>query len=237
VRRGFAIGAGLAAMLAACTFLNPLGTDLTGGAGDDAGADAPIAAEASVVDSGSDGGGADDAGGDAAVDAGCASGELAKPLRAFDATEADAAATSTTCNADGVLVQGDSQVAGLDRNGGNYAKIDDVAVTACVGVELAAGTDVAKVVVTASSVDKACNYACDASGACGTGDRFKLFVGTTLDALVAIADVDVAPTLATSELVPPATAPKPARFLVACRVTYGAERDDIAIDFLTARCR
>jgi len=239
------ISVAIAAMIAGCTLFTPFGTDLTSGD--------PIVIEAGAPDGttpANDAGGGTDGGtspdgatlSDAASDAGtgCAKkGDVVRPIRAFDATPPEVdAGTPSACSIDSVLVE-DGIVAGLDRNGTAYKSIDGQGIVSCIGVEMAPGVVIDRVLVRARAAGDACGGSpCDPStpGGCGSGHSFPIYVGTTAtDLVMAMNGNDVNATLQTIDVPAPATVS--ARFVVVCRSTWGLERDDIAVDSIAAICR
>jgi hypothetical protein len=226
----FALGA------TACTLFTPFGTDLT--SGEPVVADSGTSEAASAADTGTSSGTLVDASAD--VDAGdkpakCTkAGDIVRPVRAFDATPAAAAALGNTCNLQAVLVE-DGQVAGLDRKGDAYADIDGQGVVACVGVEMPEGTVIDRVLVRVSAVGNACGGACELA-TCGTGRSFPIYVGTSETNLVMAKNGNEA-SAAPTTLDVPAPVTVSARFVVVCRSIWGAERDDIAVDSIAAICR
>lgn len=162
-------------------------------------------------------------------------GDLVRPIRAFDATPPSIDAGVQTCNVQAVLVE-DGTFAGMDRSlDFTPATIDGQDVVSCIGVEMAPGVVIDRVLVRAQAVPTACNTTCK-SGSCGTGDSFPIYVGATETDLVMAKNAnDVDGTPKTIDVAAPITVA--ARFVVVCRSTFGTERDDIAVDSIAAICR
>lgn len=234
-------------MVAACTLFTPFGTDLTSGD--------PIVIEAGAPDGSMtvndgesnvpvDGGQLPDgtAIGDAAIDAGPTAckqkGDVVHPIRAFNATPSGVGGALPICNVEAVLAE-DGIVAGLDRAGDDYQSVDGQGIVSCIGVEMAPGVVMDRVIVRAASVGSACGIsACDPAAAtgCGTGHSFPIYVGATeTEMKMAVNGNDVSKTLSTIDI--PVAAEVTARFVFVCRSTWGLERDDIAIDSISAICR
>jgi hypothetical protein len=213
----------LGASLAACTLLNPLGSDLTSG-------DGSLTGDASLDVSG-EGSSGDGASVDAApdVDLGpCDPSVRVLPSRAFDASPVP----GFVCALDNVLAE-NGQLAGLDR-GPDEGRLDGKGVTGCLGVELPRTID--QVVVRAAPVAQACATKCSSN--CGTGHDMLIFAGSSETTLRYVGGPDMTSTELTDyTLALPVGVVSDIRFIAVCRTGWGDSRDDIGIDVIHGRCR
>lgn len=172
------------------------------------------------------------AGADAVPIPACASGGERGPIAAFDATEDP---SSEACDAGNALAL-DGLVAGLDRSddGRPCSQWDGNGACGCVGVDLGEVTSISEIAVWSGAAGQACGVSCN-SGSCGTGHTFNLFVAKDAGGYAFAGLVRM------SEPSAPVEERRVAysgdvRFLLACRDEWGAERDDVVVDYLAATC-
>jgi hypothetical protein len=219
---GFVIASGTA-VIAGCTLLTPLGTDLTSDATDDAQPDARRDAADDVADAAK----LDEGLADGASEGGpCVKGARVSAVRTFDPSPTP----GFTCNTQNVFEE-DGRVVGIDR-GDTENPLDGSNVTGCLGVELASEVD--QVTMRVQPTAQGCLTACSTTS-CGTGNDFAFYAGVSEGALKKVTGVALVSTSLTDYVV--AIPASGIRFAAVCRTGYGDSRDDVAVDVIHGRCR
>lgn len=161
----------------------------------------------------------------------CVSGAPITPVAVLNASLSGA---SDACSIDSVLVE-DGNVAGLDRGAPLACGVlwdSAEGSCGCIAIDLGAVQPVGQVNVVAVGTADACGTPC--TTACNSGDEFALLSGTTEGTYTPFAHTNID----TAGLALYSTSlGLPARYIVVCRVSWGAERDDVAIDLLQAICQ
>jgi hypothetical protein len=141
---------------------------------------------------------------------------------------------ANTCNPDNVL-ELDGEVVGLDllRDDACRSMWPDINACGCVQLDLGAVYPIARIETTAGPVGDACGRSCT-SGFCGTGQTMAVSWGVEPeDVWLEHAVVRFESSALAQYAIPVGES---ARYVIACRVEWGAERDDVAIDVLSAIC-
>jgi len=147
------------------------------------------------------------------------------PVSAFNAS----ANPANACNISSIL-RNDGAEAGLDYFSGS-ATIDGQTVTGCVAADFGAIYHMATVIVRANSEPLACAGG-GCTSACNTGDSFTLFVGTVRGTYHFVRTTSIQFTPMDYS----AAVNTDARFVVVCRGGFGAARDDVGVDSISAAC-
>ncbi len=175
----------------------------------------------------------DDAPAPDAVPVSCTSGAAIAPIAAIDASLSDPLDACAITNALAL----DGQTAGLDR--GATATCPSTWSSSgscgCVAVDLGAVYAVSRVSAWAAWTAQACASPCGA-GQCGTGHAVDVLVGTTIGNYTLASNVTLVDASISQYDVTFAT-PGMVRYVVACRQSWSADRDDVVIDYLNATCQ
>lgn len=139
--------------------------------------------------------------------------------------------TGMACGKDSVLAD-DGRHTGLDYAGGGGCDVTlgDLKACACVGLDLGVPRQVREIELVVRPVTNACGRGCGIG--CGTGHTVAVGAGAS----------DVSYELVQDQPLPPGVSrfrydwSREARFVVACRITWGQERDDVEVDLLRAVC-
>ena len=190
----------------------------------------PDAAVSGDANTGLDGGLAND--GDAGSAGSCTAGEILRPVRVVNATPWR---PDNACNIDDALAE-DGVVAGLDAlEAGTCSSMSWGAnePCACLAVDLGAVYDIERWVVRAGRIENACGRAC-LPEVCDSADTMGIGWGTDE------ASYWDNPTTVRLESGPlrdyEVSVNGPARWLVACRVEWGFNRNDVGVDAVSAVC-
>lgn len=141
---------------------------------------------------------------------------------------------TSACNPDGILVPEDGQVAGLDLlgNGDDCAFWDGSSACGCVGLDLGGEYAISHVVLRAAPVSEACSRPCG-NGECDTGHTFPVYITTDQTTYTWAGEVRFGGRAFADYTI---QVQARARYILACRDAWGANRDDVAVDALTAFC-
>lgn len=148
-------------------------------------------------------------------------------IAAFDATPAGA--KGSACAVDNALIA-DDKVTGLEAD--DYAgsvPLDGVAAHGCVGVEFEAPTRT--VFLRVAATGNACGAACLA-GYCGQGDYAEVYAAPSRAGYRFVIEVTTTSTLGERMV----AVPQGTRVVLVCRGGWSKDKDDVAVDAITAAC-
>ena len=158
-------------------------------------------------------------------------------VKASDVSPGEGGLVGPACNVDNVLRQ-DEKLAGLERSNDfntGTGLLGGKQVTGCVAVEFAGIVDLSSIFVRMAPTPNACGTPCKPD-ACGTGHIALVFAGDSLAALQHLADVPLdRDDLSDYAVAPPVDGTL--RVIVVCRLSFGASRDDVAVDVIRGACR